>query len=142
MAPFKWFLRKLYVWIFVCYSYTASGYKVITVEAKNSISANPAQLKYSMNVTFDIDIKVQLHPEPTVRGDLVISTNEDFETTVTTSIQQEVTFTFKFSQNSKADLVQATKGGTKKTHKYGTVGNFTVEITANVKWGSVLLLSL
>lgn len=108
---------------------------MVTVEAKNNISANPAQLNYSMNVTVDIDIEVKLHPEPTVSGDLHISTNEDFETTVTTSIQQEVTFTFKFSQNSIADLVQA-KGGTKKTHKYETEGNFTVEITANVKWGS------
>ena len=50
MTPFKWFLRKLYVWIFFCYSYTTSGYKVVTVEAKNNISANPAQLNYSTNV--------------------------------------------------------------------------------------------
>ena len=121
--------------VFFCYSYATSGYKVVTVEAKNNISANPAQLNYSMNVTVDIDIEVKLHPEPTVSGDLVISTNENFETTVSTSIDQEVTFTFKFSQNSIADLVRA-KGRTKKTHKYETEGNFTVEITANVKWGS------
>ena len=79
MAPFKWFLRKLYVWFFFCYSYTARGYKVVTVEAKNNISAKPAQLNYPMTVTDIGYIEVQFYPGLAVSGDLLISTNQNFE---------------------------------------------------------------
>ena len=86
-----------------------------------------------MKVTVDIgDIEVQLHPEPAVSGDLVISTNQDFDTTVSTTIKQEVNFTFKFSENFTSRPVLAETGRTKITHKYEKETNFTVEITAKV----------
>ena len=104
---------------------------MVTVEAKNNISANPAQLHYSMTVI--ADIKVQLYPEPAVSGNLLISTNEIFEITVSTSIKQKVNFTFKFSENFTSDPVLAPSGETATiTHKYEKETNFSVEITAKV----------
>lgn len=107
---------------------------MVTIEAKNNISAlSPEPLEHTVTVIDDIgNIEVQLHPERAVSGDLVISTYQDFEITVSTSIKQEVTFTFKFSQNFTSDPVVAPTGRTKITHKYEKETNFTVEITASV----------
>ena len=111
---------------------------MVTIEAKNNISAlSPAPLEHTVTVKDDIgDIEVKLHPEPAASGELVISTNQNFEITVATSIKQEVTFTFKFSQNFTSDPVVAPTGRTKITHKYEKNTNFTVEITASVAWRS------
>ena len=105
----------------------------VKVEAKNNISApSLASLNHSMTVKVDIgDLEVQVHPELTDSGQLVISTNQNFEITVSTSIKQPVKFTFKFCENC-SDPILAKNGHTKKTHKYETETNFTVEITASV----------
>ena len=96
---------------------------MVTIEAKNNISAlSPAPLEHTVTVKDDIgDIVVKLHPEPAASGELVISTDQNFDITVSTSIKQEVFFTFKFSQNFTYGPVQALTGRWKVTHKYETV---------------------
>ena len=105
---------------------------MVTVEAKNNISAKPAQLNYPMTVIDIGDIEVQFYPGLAVSGDLLISTNQNFEITVSTSIKQKVNFTFKFSENFTSDPELAPTGETTITYKYEKETNFTVEITAKV----------
>ena len=119
---------------FSCYSYTKGGVAEVKVEAKNNISAQSlASLNHSMTVKVDIsDRQVQLHPELTDSRQLVISTNQNFEITVSTSIKQPVNFTFKFSENFTSGPIPAKAGHTKVRHKYETETNFAVEIRASV----------
>ena len=107
---------------------------MVTIEAKNNISAlSPASLEHTVTVIDNIgDIEVQLDPEPTASGELVISTDQTFGIIVSTSFKQEVFFTFKFSQNFTLGPVRALNGGTRTTYKYEKETNFTVEITASV----------
>ena len=78
------------------------------------------------------DIEITIRPKRTDNGVLEISTNENFGITVSTKIEQEVKYTFKFSNDSVKSPPVALKGHTKITHRYEKEANYTVEIIASV----------
>lgn len=116
------------------YSFTTGGVKDIIVKARNNISSSPRNLTFQVTVKGKIgDITIELRPEPTAEKHILkISTNQNFGITVSTSIKQPVSYTFKFSDDFMSKPIHTADGNTKITHKYTKETNFTVVITANI----------